>query len=46
MPSAFADSLRVVRGLGGDIGSGRWAGRNGGLVGLGVADLGLRLLIT
>ncbi|MFB7230148.1 MerR family transcriptional regulator [Streptomyces fimicarius] len=35
---------RAVRSLGDDLASGRWAERNGDLVGLDAADLGLRLL--
>ncbi|MFF3599783.1 MerR family transcriptional regulator [Kitasatospora indigofera] len=35
---------RAVRSLRDDLGSGRWAERNGGLAGLDAADLGLRLL--
>lgn len=35
---------RAVRGLGDDLASGRWAERNGDLLGLDAADLGLRLL--
>jgi hypothetical protein len=37
---------RAVRSLRDDLASGRWAERNGDLLDLEVADLGLRLLIT
>ncbi|MFE9534534.1 MerR family transcriptional regulator [Streptomyces sp. NPDC006691] len=37
---------RAVRSLGEDLDSGRWAERNGHLVGLDAADLGLRLLMA
>ncbi|MFI6290927.1 MerR family transcriptional regulator [Nonomuraea sp. NPDC050790] len=37
---------RAVRELAGDLGSGRWAERNGGLTGLDATDLGLRLLVA
>jgi SAM-dependent methyltransferase len=37
---------RAVDRLRGDLASGRWAGRNHGLVGLETAELGLRLLIS
>lgn len=37
---------RAVRALRDDLGSGRWAGRNGDLTGLDEAELGLRLLVA
>ncbi|MFC6580380.1 class I SAM-dependent methyltransferase [Planomonospora parontospora] len=37
---------RAVRNLGDDLGSGRWAERNGDLAALDAADLGLRLLMA
>jgi hypothetical protein len=37
---------RVVRGLGADLASGRWAERNRDLVALDAAELGLRLLVV
>jgi hypothetical protein len=37
---------RVVRDLGADLASGRWAERNSELADLEAADLGLRLLVS